>query len=135
MKNIFFILFTLLCLTACQKESGEGGTSVIEGSIIYLTTSYNLETFTIDTHYYPKAGKDVFITYSNNEASIYDDKFETDWNGRYRFEFLRKGDYTVFTHVDSIVVNDVTYDYPIFQHIRITSNNSTNQLEDFIINK
>ena len=135
MKKYLVICVISIGLLACEKDAGEGGTSVIDGRVIYFTTSYNTQTLVNDTHYYPKAGKDVFIIYSDDESAIYDDKFETDWEGRYHFEFLRKGDYTIFTHVDSIVINDVTYDYPVFKHISITSDNSTNSLSDFVIQK
>ena len=66
---------------------------------------------------------------------MYDDKFETDYNGRYHFEYLRKGNYTLYTYTDSIDVNAINYDYPIFKHIRINSNNSDNSVEDFVIEK
>ena len=55
-------------------------------------------------------------------------------NGRYRFEFLRKGKYTIYTYADSSDVN-TTYDYPVFRHIEITSNNTTYTVEDFVIEK
>ncbi len=135
MRKYILSIIVLFGLLSCEKNAGEGGTSVIDGRILYFTTTYNPQTSVNDTHYYPKSGKDVYIIYSDNENSIYDDKFETDWEGRYHFEFLRKGDYTVFTHVDSVVINDVTYDYPIFKHTSITSNNSTNTLSDFVIFK
>ena len=135
MKKYLLICIILIGFMACEKDAGEGGTSVIDGCVIYFTTSYNAQTSVNDTHYYPKSGKDVFIIYSDNQESIYDDKFETDFEGRYHFEFLRKGDYTVFTHVDSTVINNITYDYPIFKHVSITSNNSVNSLSDFVIHK
>ena len=64
--------------------------------------------------------------------------FETDFNGKYRFEFLRKGDYTIYTYADSTVGSEpfeVKYDYPVFRHIKITSNNTTYKVGDFIIEK
>ena len=134
MKRYLVICIISIGLLGCEKEAGEGGTSVIEGRVIYFTTSYNTQNSVTDTHYYPKSGKDIFIIYSDTEGSIYDDKFETEWEGRYHFEFLRKGDYTIFTHVDSIVINDITYDYPIFKHISI-NNNSINTLSDFVIQR
>ena len=70
-----------------------------------------------------------------NEGEIYDDKFETDYNGRYRFEFLRKGDYSFYVYADSTDINMVNYDYPIFKHITIDENNSIVLVEDFIIEK
>ena len=66
---------------------------------------------------------------------MFDDKTETDWNGNFRFQYLRKGNYTIYTYVDSVVVNDVTYDFPVFQHVNISENNSEIILDDFIIQK
>ena len=120
-------------ITSCEKPSGEGGTSEINGNVTYFTTSYNAQTSSVDTNYYPKAGKDVFIIYSNNTNDLFDDKTETDWNGNFKFEFLRKGNYTVYTYVDSIVVNDVNYDYPDFYNVNISYNNSSINLEYYII--
>ena len=81
----------------------------------------------------------VFIIYSNDELAIYDDKFETDYNGRYRFEFLRNGDYTLYTYTDSTVeispTFDIKYEYPVFKHIKISAKNSENLVDDFVIEK
>ena len=101
MKRIITILVFALVFSSCKKEAGEGGTSVIVGQVYKLHTFQNAQTGTIDTLYYQlDADKDVFIIYSDNESAIYDDKFETDYLGRYRFEFLRNGDYTIYTYAD-----------------------------------
>ena len=134
MEKTFLIFIIYLFFTSCEKNPGEGGSSAIEGKVIYFTTSYNTQTQQNDTHFYPKSNKDVYIIYSGDENEMYDDNFETDWQGRYRFDFLRKGEYTIFTYVDSIVVNEVTYDYPIFQKIEV-KNNDVYILPDFIIQR
>ena len=138
MRNLIVILAFAIGFSACKKEAGEGGTSVIEGKA-YKIHTYQTTQGQIDTLYYQlDSGKDVFIIYSDDETAIYDDEFETDYNGRYRFEFLRKGDYTIYTYADSTVgvpPFDVKYDYPVFRHIEIKSNNSTNNLDDFVIEK
>jgi hypothetical protein len=135
MKKILLFITTILALTACEKPAGEGGTSKISGNVTYFTTTFNAQTSNMDTIYYPKANKDIYIIYSDNENDIFDDNTETDWNGNFHFQYLRKGDYTIYTYVDSIVVNTITYDYPVFKHVSITSNNSTNTLSDFVIQK
>ena len=136
MKNFLIICAIAIGFTACEKDAGEGGTSVIEGQVYKIHTFQNFTTGAMDTLYYQlDSGKDVFIIYSDNETKVYDDKFETDYNGRYNFEYLRKGDYTLYTYADSIDVNNVNYDYPIFKHIKINSNNSDNSVEDFVIEK
>ncbi len=140
MKKIaIFLLFGIL-FYACKKEEGEGGTSVIEGRVYKIYTFQNSQTGLMDTLYYQlDAGKDVYIIYSNDELAIYDDKFETDYNGRYRFEFLRNGDYTLYTYADSTVeissTFDIKYEYPIFKHIKISAKNSENLVDDFVIEK
>ena len=135
MKNLILLIAITIVFAACTKEAGEGGTSVIQGQVYKIHTFQNSITGEIDTLYFQlDAGKDVFIIYSDDETDIYNDGFETDYNGRYRFEFLRKGDYTIYTYSDSSDVN-TTYDYPVFRHIEIKSNNSTNNLDDFVIEK
>ena len=135
MRNLILLIAIIIVFAACTKEAGEGGTSVIQGQVYKIHTFQNSTTGEIDTLYFQlDAGKDIFIIYSDDETDIYDDEFETDYNGRFRFEFLRKGDYTIYTYSDSSDVN-TTYDYPVFRHIEIKSNNSTNNLDDFVIEK
>ena len=140
MRNTLFIFLATVIFISCQKDAGEGGTSTIEGKVIYFFRVFDNVSGVFDTTFYPKSEKDVYIIYSSNEAELYDDKFETDFNGKYRFEYLRKGDYTIMTYVDSVILNGqgeeiVSYDYPIFKKISISSNNTNNFVSDFLIEK
>ena len=99
MKNLFILLIICTALLACEKNPGEGGTSVITGQVYEFDLYQNPNTGEWDTIFYKlDIGKDIFIIYSNDYELIYDDKFETDYNGRYRFEYLRKGEYTLYTY-------------------------------------
>ena len=136
MKNSIYILFFLLLVCSCEKEAGEGGTSSIVGSVYKISTYYNVLTQQNDTVYYQlDSGEDIYIIYSDNENDFYDDNIETNWNGQYRFDYLRKGDYTVFIYADSTDNLNVSYDYPIFQHVTIEENNATYTLPNFVIEK
>ena len=136
MKNFIYILFLLLLVCSCEKEAGEGGTSSIEGSVYKISTYYNVLTQQNDTVYYQlDSGEDIYIIYSDDENDFYDDNVETNWNGQYRFDYLRKGDYIVFIYADSTDNLNVSYDYPIFHHITIEGNNATYTLPDFVIEK
>ena len=136
MREILIICAIVIGFTACEKDAGDGGTSVIEGKVYKVFTFQNPNSGEWDTSFFQlDVGKDVFIIYSSNEEDIYDDKFETDYNGRYHFEYLRKGDYIIYTYTDSIDGSGIEYEYPIFKHIKISSNNYTNKVEDFIIEK
>jgi len=136
MRNLLIICAIAFGFTACEKQSGEGGTSVIEGQVYKIFTFQNPTTGAWDTSYFQlDAGRDVFIIYSNDNTELYDDKFDTDYNGKYHFEYLRKGEYTIYTYADSTDNSNVKHEYPVFKQITISSNNSTNTLGDFIIEK
>jgi len=134
MKKIaIFLLFGIL-LYACKKEAGEGGTSIIEGKVYQLSLWDNSGVW--DTlEYKLVAEKEVYIIYSENENDIYDDSFDTHWNGEYRFEFLRKGDYTIYAYANWDSLGVVEGAYPVFKHIKIDANNRTFTLDDFVILK
>ena len=101
-----------------------------------MSTYYNVLTQQNDTVYYQlDSGEDIYIIYSEDENDFYDDNIETNWNGQYRFDYLRKGDYTVFIYADSTDNLNVSYDYPIFHHVTIEENNATYSLPDFVIEK
>ena len=136
MRNLLIICAIAFGFTACEKQSGEGGTSVIEGQVYKIFTFQNPTTGAWDTTYFQlDAGRDVFIIYSNDNTALYDDKFDTDYNGKYHFEYLRKGEYTIYTYADSTDNSNVKHEYPVFKQITISSNNSTNTVGDFIIEK
>jgi hypothetical protein len=136
MRNLLIICAIAIGFTACEKQSGEGGTSVIEGQVYKIFTFQNPTTGAWDTSYFQlDAGRDVFIIYSNDNTELYDDKFDTDYNGKYHFEYLRKGEYTIYTYADSTDNSNVKHEYPVFKQITISSNNSTNTIGDFIIEK
>jgi hypothetical protein len=136
MRNLLIICAIAIGFTACEKQSGQGGTSVIEGQVYKIFTFQNPTTGAWDTSYFQlDAGRDVFIIYSNDDTELYDDKFDTDYNGKYHFEYLRKGEYTIYTYADSTDNSNVKHEYPVFKQITISSNNSTNTVGDFIIEK
>ena len=132
--RVALFLSIVFFMTSCDKDPGEGGRSSINGEVYKIFTFQNPNTGNWDTSYYQlDAGKDVFIIYSDNQSEIYDDKFETDYNGRYHFEYLRNGNYTIYTYADSTDVSNVRYDYPVFRNIKITSSNSIMTAKDFVI--
>ena len=136
MRNLLIICAIAFGFTACEKQSGEGGTSIIDGQVYKIFTFQNPSTGAWDTTYFQlDAGRDVFIIYNDDNTELYDDKFDTDYNGKYHFEYLRKGKYTIYTYADSTDNSNVKHEYPVFKQITISSNNSTNTVGDFIIEK
>ena len=101
MKKLLLLTLSLNLLFACKKEAGEGGTSSINGKIV----AYELRHFdvpgsnqSVDTlDYYYQADERVYIIYGD-EDNLYDDSYETSFDGSFSFENLRKGKYTVFVY-------------------------------------
>lgn len=82
-------------LGACKKEEGEGGKAAIRGKVFMV--EYNENTGqAVDSFYAPD--QRVYIIYGDNEVA--DDDRDTNPEGLYRFDWLRKGDYTLYTYSD-----------------------------------
>lgn len=96
---IFGLLF-FLTLFSCEKEEGEGGQATLKGTLIVQETFSSpvlgIKDSVVKT--YPAVNERVYITYGNND--IYDDDFRTDFNGAFKFENLRTGDYTLYAYQD-----------------------------------
>jgi hypothetical protein len=163
MKKLLLLSLTMSLLFACQKEAGEGGTSTIKGKII----TYELNHFdvpggnqTVDTlSSYYTADKEVYIIYGD-EGNFYDDSYETSWDGSFRFEYLRKGKYTIFVYSNcesdtsglaALQQTNPTYaqelettiwqvdcidgEFPLKIEVEITDNNTEYNLSDLSIYK
>ena len=97
MKKIAFISFLILLVsafTACNNEEGRGGTSIVQGyvyNVIHDTKNYSM---IVDT--FPAVKTDVYIAYGNGKQGY--EKREADSSGFYKFKYLTKGNYTVFSY-------------------------------------
>ena len=92
----FFPFFFLFILISCNKDEGFGGSSSIEGYVYNVTHYDNNYSFTTDT--FPAVNEDVFIEFGD-DPSVGERK-RTGREGYYRFDYLRKGDYTVYSLSD-----------------------------------
>jgi hypothetical protein len=88
------LLATAIVLsTACQKEPGEGGKAEIHGTV--FQQEYNENTGQAIGTPVPIAEQRVYIVYGDGE--YFDDDTRTGPDGKFRFPWLRKGDYKVYT--------------------------------------
>jgi len=92
------LLFPLICIAviaaSCNRNAGEGGTGTVQGFVKQINhpdDDYSLPSDTTDA-----VKTDVFIVYGNSD--FYGDDVETDDKGFYKFKYLTKGDYKVFTY-------------------------------------
>lgn len=96
-KTTFFILslVALISLThSCINDEGVGGTGAIEGyayQIFHPDGEFNFETDTVDA-----AEVRVYIQYGDEKP--YGNDMRTGPDGYFKFKYLRKGTYTVFSY-------------------------------------
>ena len=119
MKQLLISLGFLCLMTACKKEAGEGGNSVIQGKILERTYT------AFPSIYSDKAAleKDVYIIYGDDN-STFDDRTRTSFDGSFKFEFLRKGKYRLFVYTEDTVLTNFGKEVPIFLDAEIKKNKS-----------
>jgi len=92
-KTIAALILSVALITACSKEEGEGGNGVITGRVYQMDmrpdNSVRAEYYVSETR--------VYIIYGSEDA-VYHDDMRTDYDGRYKFSWLRPGTYTVYTY-------------------------------------
>jgi len=111
------LILWLFTLAACNKTEGEGGTSTIEGVVIKQNFS-NAGQFINE---FPSPDEKVYIIYGEKD-NIYNDEVRSHFDGRYRFDFLKKGKYQLFAYSEckpDTCPNVV----PVFVNVEITESN------------
>jgi len=125
-KGVFLItLFGIFMLFSCKKGPGDGGRASIKGKV--FTVNYN-SSFTVPQDSGYLGAQKVYIIYGN-ETAVGDNQ-DTNNDGSFEFNFLRKGKYKVYVftktltnHLDSAVVKEV----------EITDRTQTVEIPDFKI--
>ena len=129
-KTLTFCFFIFISLISCKKDEGEGGQATLKGKVIirelYSNPLLGIEDSVIAE--YPYVDERVYLYYGDSD--VYDADFRTDYKGEYKFEGLRKGDYTVYTLPPC---KDCTEIEPITQTIEITDKKGTTQVPTIYI--
>ncbi|MCK4663350.1 MAG: hypothetical protein KAT68_10825 [Bacteroidales bacterium] len=126
-----FGLIVFLSLTqSCTKEEGEGGTSSITGKVYVI--NYNSEFTEINSEYYAQE-EDVYIIYGDDD--VYSERFKTHYDGTYRFQYLRQGNYKIFAYSKDSTENSESGYIPVVINVEITDNYQEIKVQDIIILK
>ncbi|GAB4299249.1 MAG: hypothetical protein Kow0068_22890 [Marinilabiliales bacterium] len=128
MKKAFVYIIFSLILLSCNKDAGEGGTSSITGKLLVKQYTQNY-TVLIDSFYAPD--EDIYIIYG--EDDIYGDNMKTFYDGRFRFDYLRKGNYTIYAYSEDTTLQSSRGLMPVSKEIEITKNGETFDIGDIVI--
>lgn len=95
--KLFIVPALLSCtlLVGCSKDPGEGGKAEIRGRV--MEQRYN-SIGQASGDPYPVAEQNVYIIYGDaSEGQFPDENVDTAPDGTFRFKWLRKGSYTIYT--------------------------------------
>ncbi len=117
----------MLGVASCAKDPGTGGLATISGRV--YAYDYNTYNELVDSGYL--ADENVYISYGNH--TTVDDDVKTNYNGEFKFEWLQKGDYSlwVYSKCDTCTLGQ---DY-VMQKVTITKRKENVTLPDFVIKK
>jgi hypothetical protein len=130
MKKYFLILSAFVLFLSCEKQAGEGGTSTIKGVVI--VHEWNSD-FTIPRDTFPAQDEDVYIVYGDDE--VYGDKFSTGYDGKYEFNYLQNGKYTIYVLSKSDTILLTKELIPIIKEVEITDKNQEVVVDTIYIKK
>jgi|GEM_PF-363006 len=131
--KIILSLVTGICLlllpTGCLKEPGEGGTSTLIGRV--YAYDYDALMQNLRAQYYAP-DEDVYIIYGDD--SIYSDRTRTSYDGYYRFEYLRPGNYNIYVYSKNLQTK-LPPDIPVIKTVQITAEHQVIVVDDIEIIK
>ena len=120
----------ILLLPSCSVQEGPGGSGVITGRL--FTHDYNSDFTQLNGSYYVP-DEDVFLVYGDEE--IYGDDMKTHYDGRFRFEYLRKGKYTVYAYSKDSTLAEPSGVYPVMVDVEITGKSEVVDIGEILIIK
>jgi hypothetical protein len=128
--KVTLMLFVVF-LSACNKE-GEGGSGTIEGKVIIQLINEN----TLDTlATYEAQDEKVYIVYG--EESTSGDDTRTTYNGNYAFDYLYKGEYTIYAYSECLLhLEDCPGESEaVIKSVTISSSSESVKMPTITINK
>ena len=129
MTRKYFLAFAVmpLLIFACKKEAGIGGKSTITGKVFVIEYSNNTGQANGNEYYAPD--EKVYIRYGDN--NFHDDDVDTGPDGLYKFDWLRKGNYTIFTYSECPTCESGTTS--IEKSVQINDNKEVIEVNDIVI--
>jgi len=130
MKKLLFTIAIASVMASCSKDPGVGGSATISGTLKVSEVLNGVPQPAVDADQ-----EDVYLIYGSDTTKVYDDNFETSWNGKFNFDHLKKGTYTLFVYSETNYMNYDGADYPVFTTIEIDKNGQAIELDDITIYK
>lgn len=121
----------LFILISCNKE-GPGGTSTIIGKVYAVNYKNAGGIYVKTSDPYPLTDERIFLIYGDDSTKIYSEDTRTDWQGKYKFEGLRKGNYIVYAYSDD-TTSTIKRQVPVFARVTIDKNREVVEAKDIYV--
>lgn len=95
MRTPILAVALVLLLASCAKQAGEGGAARVHGRVMKEIRLVMTNPGTVVSTY-PAPDEEVWIQYG--ESISPDDRVHTNYDGEFEFEFLRRGEYTIYVY-------------------------------------
>ncbi len=122
---LFLTIFTIFTFSSCKKGPGDGGRASIKGKVFSVNYNSSL-TLPQDSGYI--GGEKVYVIYG--DQTIVGDNQDSNNEGAFQFNFLRKGKYKVYVYTKTLTNH---LDSAIVKEIEITGRTQTVEISDFRI--
>ena len=124
------MVFLFPLLSSCNVQEGPGGMGSISGRI--FVKNYNGDFSQLkETYYAPE--ESVYLIYG--EEKIYGDDVKTHFDGSFKFDYLRKGNYQVFAYSKDSTGNVASGVVPVIIDVEISSRSQEVDIGDIIVLK
>jgi hypothetical protein len=77
----------------------------------------------VKTDQYYATDEDVFIVYGDED--VYGDKVSTNYDGTFRFDYLREGNYKVFAYSEDSAGYPTKHMIPVIKNVKISGKNKS----------
>ncbi|MFM2049496.1 MAG: hypothetical protein RI955_2044 [Bacteroidota bacterium] len=113
--NLGMVLIAIFFIaSSCKKQPGTGGVAKITGNVYADTIFDNKNNLYLGTGYL--ASVTVYLCYADD--TIASQSTKTSYNGAYKFDYLQKGNYTVYVLSDKM--KTITGNFNPFSYVKKT---------------
>jgi hypothetical protein len=114
LQFVLLIIFFAL-ITSCKKQPGTGGIAQITGNVYADTIFDNKNNKVLGKGYLASIA--VYLCYDNDTIASQNTK--TSYNGAYKFDYLQKGNYSVYVLSDKMRnLNDSLQSFKPYGYIK-----------------
>jgi len=131
LQRVAVLIFSCMSLLACTPDEGRGGYAQIKG--VVMVRDWNA-SFTLIQDTFPAMDERIYLIYGDEGVPGTD--VRTSFDGRYRFDQLHPGHYTIYAYSDRKPTPDNTSSTEaVVLKVHLTDKRTQHQADTIWINR